>query len=157
MSTIFEFVLGHFTNPTVIIAHRLTPNNVVQVRACLNDSVLPVGGGPDGKGPMYVRKGDILSVTKTVMYRDPDIWGKDAEEFRPERFFDRRGSWDFLPFGGGPRRCPAQMMVQTEAAYMLFRMAQKFRRIEPRDPAPYTAVMRIGPSNKNGVKIALYK
>lgn len=124
---------------------------------CLNDTVLPVGGGRDAKAPFFVRKGDVVSISKTVMYRDPEIWGKDAEEFRPERFEGRRVFWEFLPFGGGPRRCPAQMMVQTEAAYMLARLAKVYRRIEARDPAPYTAVMRIGPSNKTGVKIAVYK
>ncbi|KAH7015467.1 cytochrome P450 [Ilyonectria destructans] len=137
--------------------HRLTPNNVTQIRMCLNDTVLPVGGGKDAKAPFFVRKGDVVSITKTVMYRDPEIWGKDAEEFRPERFDGRRVFWEFLPFGGGPRRCPAQMMVQTEAAYMLARLAKVYRRIEARDPAPYTAVMRIGPSNKTGVQIAVYK
>ncbi|KAJ5669808.1 cytochrome P450 [Penicillium macrosclerotiorum] len=66
-------------------------------------------------------------------------------------------SHDVMTFKGGPRRCPAQWMVTTEASYMLARFAQVYRRIEPRDPAPYTAVMRIGPSNKTGVQIALYK
>ncbi|EHK20480.1 uncharacterized protein TRIVIDRAFT_49165 [Trichoderma virens Gv29-8] len=146
-----------YLNGVLNETHRLTPNNIVQVRACLNDSVLPLGGGPDGKSPLYVNKGDLVSVTKTVMYRDPDVWGPDFDKFRPERFFGVRGNWNFLPFGGGPRRCPAQMMVQTESAYMLFQLAKKYSRLECRDPEPYTAVMRIGPSNINGVKVALYK
>ena len=104
-----------------------------------------------------MKKGDIVTVTKTVMYRDPDYWGADAESYRPERFDGLRGTWHFLPFGGGPRRCPAQMMVQIEAAYILARMSKVYTRIEARDDAPYTPVMRIGPSNKTGVKIALFK
>lgn len=40
---------------------------------------------------------------------------------------------------------------------MLARMAREYRRLEARDPTPYKAVMRIGPSNKNGVRIAVYK
>ena len=91
------------------------------------------------------------------MYRDPDVWGPDADQFRPERHDGLRGTWNFLPFGGGPRRCPAHMMVQTEAGYMLYRLAREFSRVEARDSAPYTGVMRIGPSNKTGTKIALYK
>ncbi|RYP62899.1 hypothetical protein DL770_009508 [Monosporascus sp. CRB-9-2] len=146
-----------YLNGVLNETHRLIPNNVTQVRACLEDSTLPLGGGPTGQAPLRVRKGDIVSVTKTVMYRDPDHWGADAEEFHPERFEGMRGTWGFLPYGGGPRRCPAQMMVQTEAAYMLARMAREYRRLEPRDPEPYRAVMRIGPSNRNGVKIAVYK
>jgi cytochrome P450 monooxygenase len=90
-------------------------------------------------------------------YRDPDVWGPDAGQFKPDRWEGLRGSWNFLPYGGGPRRCPAQMMVQTEAAYMLVRLAMLYSRLEARDSEPFTAVMRIGPSSKNGVKIALYK
>ena len=119
--------------------------------------MLPIGGGPDGQSPIRVLKGDVVSVTKTVMYRDKDHWGHDADEYRPERFDGLRGTWGFLPFGGGPRRCPAQMMVQTEAAYMLTRLAKVYRRIEARNSAPYKAVMRIGPFNLTSVQIALYK
>ncbi|QGI68450.1 hypothetical protein CEK27_012421 [Fusarium fujikuroi] len=138
-------------------AHRMIPNNVSQLRGAFEDVVIPVGGGPDGKSPTLIRKGDLVLINKTVMYRDPEAWGEDSNEFKPERFDGYRGSWGFLPFGGGPRRCPAQMMVQTEAAYILAHLAKTFKRIEPRDPEPYVPVMRIGPSNKTGVKVALYR
>ena len=36
------------------------------------------------------------------MHRDPDLWGTDAEEFRPERWEHARPMWNFVPFGGGP-------------------------------------------------------
>ncbi|KAJ4248745.1 hypothetical protein NW762_012583 [Fusarium torreyae] len=137
--------------------HRMIPNNVSQLRGAFEDVVIPAGGGPNGKSPTLIRKGDLVLINKTVMYRDPEVWGDDANEFKPERFDGYRGSWQFLPFGGGPRRCPAQMMVQTEAAYILAHLAKTYSRIEPRDPAPYVPVMRIGPSNKTGVKIAMYK
>ncbi|KAF4911602.1 Cytochrome P450 monooxygenase tenA [Colletotrichum viniferum] len=146
-----------YLNGVMNETHRLIPNNVTQVRACVADTVLPIGGGRDGQAPLAVRKGDIVTVSKNVMYRDPDYWGADADEYRPERWVGRRGTWGFVPYGGGPRRCPAQMMVQTECAYMLVRIAQKYRRLESRDSKPYQPVMRIGPSNKHGVKIALYK
>ncbi|KAL4809103.1 cytochrome P450 [Aspergillus unguis] len=146
-----------FINGVLNETHRLTPNNVTQVRSCLQDTTLPLGGGPDGKSPIFVRKGDMVQVTKTVLQRDPTYWGEDADEFRPERWLNAKHFWNFVPFGGGPRRCPAQMMVMTEAAYMLVRLAQIYSRIESRDSNPYTAVMRVGPSNKTGVLVALYK
>lgn len=117
---------------------------------------MPVGGGPDGKDPILVRKGDVVQVNKNVLHRDTDIWGPDAEEFRPERWEGVRPFWTFVPFGGGPRRCPAQMLVTTEASFVLARLMQRYRRIEARDPNPYIGVMRVGPSNKYGVKSALY-
>lgn len=130
---------------------------MTQVRQCINDTTLPVGGGPDGKSPIYVRKCDVVQVNKNVLHRDPDVWGPDAEEFKPERWKDLRPMWTFVPFGGGPRRCPAQMLVTTEAAYVLARMMRVYKKIEARDDNPYVGVMRIGTSSKHGVKVALYR
>lgn len=118
---------------------------------------MPVGGGPDGKQPIFVRKGDVVQVNKNVIHRDRDIWGPDAEDFRPERWENLRPYWNFVPFGGGPRRCPAQMLVTAEASYFLARLMRVYKRIEARDPNPYVGVMRVGPSNKTGVQIALFK
>lgn len=89
------------------------------------------------------------------MHRDPDIWGPDAEDFRPERWEDMRPMWKFVPFGGGPRICPAHVLVDTECSYVVVRILQRFKAIEPRDDRPYTPVMRAGPSNKHGVKVGL--
>lgn len=124
-------------------------------RTCLTDTILPVGGGPDGKSPIFVQKGDVVQVNKYVMHRDKDIWGEDAEEYRPERWEKLRPMWNFVPFGGGPRRCPAQIQVTIEASYCIARIMQRFKAIECRDPAPYTPIMRVGPVNQTGVKIAL--
>lgn len=136
---------------------RLNPNNVTQVRVCVNDTTLPRGGGPDGQQPIFIRKGDTVQVTKTVQQRNPEYWGHDANVYRPERFEGLKPFWEFVPFSGGPRRCPAQMMVMTEGAYMLARLLLQYRRVEARDMNPYTALMRIGPSNKTGVLVAFYK
>ncbi|CBF80485.1 hypothetical protein AN8411.2 [Aspergillus nidulans FGSC A4] len=146
-----------YLNAVLNETHRLFPNGVTQVRKCIRDTTLPVGGGPDGKQPIFVRKGDVVQVNKNVIHRDHDIWGPDAEDFRPERWENLRPYWNFVPFGGGPRRCPAQMLVTAEASYFLARLMRVYKRIEARDPNPYVGVMRVGPSNKTGVHIALFK
>jgi cytochrome P450 monooxygenase len=99
----------------------------------------------------------MVQVTKTVQQRNREYWGEDADDFRPERFLELKPFWEFVPFSGGPRRCPAQMMVMTEAAYMLARLVKRYERIDSRDANPYHAIMRIGPSNKPGVLVALHK
>jgi cytochrome P450 len=88
------------------------------------------------------------------VHRDPDIWGEDAEDFRPERWEHARPLWNFAPYGGGPRICPAHVMVDTECSYAVFRILQKFRAIQARDDWPFTPVMRVGPSNKYGCQVA---
>ena len=134
--------------------HRVYPVSLQTVRACVKDTILPTGGGEESKSPIFCAKGDIVHCNRYLMHRDPDLWGNDAEEFRPERWEKARPLWSFVPFGGGPRICPAHVMVDTECSYTIFRLLQRFKAIEARDDEPYTAVMRVGPSNKNGCKVA---
>ena len=117
--------------------------------------MLPAGGGRSGTDPIFVRKGDQLAVHFYCLHQDKTIWGEDAEEFRPERWENLKPVWDFIPFGGGPRNCPAQQLVTTEAAYIIVRMVQKFTSIENRNANPWTETWRIGPLNRYGVKVAL--
>ena len=134
-------------------AHRVYPISLQTIRVALNNTTLPVGGGPYGDLPIYIQKGDIVHCNRYLMHRDPDYWGADAEDFRPERWETARPLWKFVPFGGGPRICPANVLVDTECSVMIVNIVKKFKSIEARDDRPYTAVMRAGPSNLHGVKV----
>jgi cytochrome P450 len=65
-----------------------------------------------------------------VMQRRQDLWGADADVFRPERWDGRKSGWEYLPFNGGPRICIGQQFALTEAGYVIVRLAQRFERIE---------------------------
>lgn len=67
---------------------------------------LPVGGGPDQRAPVYVKKDTVVGYNVFAMHRRKDLWGDDAHAFRPERWEEnaKRG-WEYLPFNGGPRIC----------------------------------------------------
>jgi cytochrome P450 len=69
----------------------------------LVDTTLPVGGGPDGKSPIFVKKGQIVVYQVYTMQRRTDLYGEDALEFKPERWETLRPGWNYLPFNGGPR------------------------------------------------------
>lgn len=84
---------------------RLFPAGPINVREAVRDTVLPVGGGPDGKGPVAVRKGARVQIGTYYTHRRKDLWGEDADEFRPDRWRGRRKGWDFTPFSGGPQVC----------------------------------------------------
>jgi cytochrome P450 len=84
---------------------RLYPTVPANIRYAVRDTVLPVGGGPDGKQPLAVKKGQIMGMFIYTMQRRPDIWGEDADQFRPERFEEIKRDWSFIPFSGGPRIC----------------------------------------------------
>ena len=56
-------------------------------------------------GPYTVPKGYAVSVSVIGLHRHPELY-PDGETFRPERFLERRFSpFEFVPFGGGARRC----------------------------------------------------
>lgn len=74
-------------------------------RECLEDTVLPRGGGSDGSKPVFLPKGQRVMISIYAMQQRRDIWGDDPEVFRPERWEGRRAGFEFIPFGGGPRKC----------------------------------------------------
>jgi cytochrome P450 len=74
-------------------------------RVALKDTTLPRGGGEDGSKPIFVREGIQILIPLYAIQHRPDIWGEDAEDFRPERWQGRRIGWEWIPFGGGARKC----------------------------------------------------
>lgn len=82
--------------------HPVVPGNS---RLAVNDTVLPLGGGPNQTAPMFVPKGTIVVYNPYAMHRRKDFYGEDADEFKPERWEHLRPGWEYLPFNGGPRIC----------------------------------------------------
>ncbi len=128
-------------------------------RIAVKNSILPTGGGPDGKSPVFVGKGTIITLSVYGQNHDKDFWGDDVYEYRPERWIDRRPMWDFNPFLGGPRICPAQQQVRTQAVYLLVRLTREFSKLENRDPVEeYVERFKMTVfESANGVKVAFYE
>ncbi|CAN3372100.1 hypothetical protein DIURU_000406 [Diutina rugosa] len=108
---------------------RMYPSVPKSFKVAVQDTTLPRGGGADGNDPMFVPKGTTLMYSVHAMHMDPDIYGKDADEFKPERWFDpqmKKMGWAYLPFNGGPRICLGQQFALTEASYVLVRLLQTF-------------------------------
>ena len=54
-----------------------------------------------------------------LLQRRQDLY-PDAEQFRPERFLERQFSpYEFMPFGGGVRRCVGEALAQFEMKIVL--------------------------------------
>jgi len=109
---------------------RLFPVVPLNNRRAAVDTTLPVGGGPDGAAPIAIPKGTSVNYSVYSMHRRTDLWGADAEDFRPERWEGRKSDWSFLPFNGGPRICLGQQYALTEAGYLVVRLLQRFDRVE---------------------------
>ena len=125
-------------------------------RVALTDTTLPVGGGPDGRSPIYVRAGTMFDTAFYVLHRLPSIWGSNALEFDPERWNHfKPGAWEYVPFGGGPRGCVGRQKAFTEASYVVVRMMLTFRRIESRDSSDWTGQVQLTAKNVHGCKVSL--
>lgn len=124
------------TNPRSQVL-RLYPSVPVNSREATSLTTLPVGGGPDGKSPILVRPGEGVGYCVYAMHRRKDIYGDDADEFRPERWEDgslKDIGWAYLPFNGGPRLCLGRelpsacralttLLLTVSARYRGFRVA----------------------------------
>ncbi|KLU83151.1 cytochrome P450 52E1 [Magnaporthiopsis poae ATCC 64411] len=134
---------------------RLYPPVGTNSRNAVRDTVLPRGGGPDGKLPLLVPKGTNCRYVTYTMHRRQDIYGPDAEEFRPERWDDLRVSWEYLPFSGGPRICIGQQFALTQMSYVLFRIMQNFESLEPVGSGPLLTKVGITLLMMDGCKVKM--
>jgi len=156
------------------LALRLYPVVPGNSRTAVVDTFIPLGGGPDGKSPVFVPKGTMVSYSVSAMHRLKRFYGEDAEEFRPERWETLRPGWEYLPFNGGPRIClgrefhlhqnivcseltgwVSEQFALTEASYATIRLMQEFRAIENRDPSSWAEALTLTCTSKNGTKVSL--
>ncbi|KAL4932363.1 cytochrome P450 [Aspergillus undulatus] len=138
---------------------RYLPPVPLNFRVATKDTSLPVGGGSDGKSPVFVKKDQAVLYSVYVMHRRKDLYGPDADTFRPERWEEnsKRG-WEFLPFNGGPRICLGQQYALTEASYTIVRLMQRFSKIDNGDPGLKQPLIKsnLTMSHAQGVKVQLY-
>jgi len=162
--------LQHLSNPTLLLiqtALRLYPSVPVNTRTTVRTTVLPTGGGPDRKSPVLIPKGSAVAFSVYSMHRRPDLYGMDAELFRPERWDEdmplqhnpTNAKWGYLPFHGGPRIClgselfpnPTRRSILIDTRFNSGFRAHRSRLHRrtspaaiPNDQAPRTRKRRIG-------------
>ncbi|KAK8048238.1 cytochrome p450 domain-containing protein [Apiospora phragmitis] len=136
-------------------ALRLNPPVALNAREAVRDTVLPRGGGPDGREPVFVPKGTNVRYQPWCMQRRKDLYGEDAEEFRPERWETIRPTYDYVPFNAGPRICIGQQFAVTAIAMTTFRILQAYQQIERRDDKPPVQKLGINLSMLHGCWVSL--
>ncbi|RDW72926.1 hypothetical protein BP6252_06833 [Coleophoma cylindrospora] len=138
---------------------RLHPPIPRNSRTAIRDTHLPLGGGPDGRSPVFVPAGTEIGYQCYAMQRRHDIFGPDADEFKPERWDckELRPGWAFLPFNGGPRICLGQQFAINEASYVCVRLLQAFDTIESTNSANWQEGLGLACSTSAGTWVSLRK
>lgn len=74
--------------------------------------------------------GARLAVNMWAVHHDPDVWGADVDDFRPQRFAPEeargRHPFAFIPFSGGPRQCMGRNFAILEAKVLLGTLLRRF-------------------------------
>ncbi|CAN3353177.1 cytochrome P450 52A2 [Diutina catenulata] len=127
-------------------------------RDATKDTTIPRGGGPNGDQPVFVPKGQTVFYNVFAMHRSEALYGKDAHEWRPERWLEPESSrlgWAYLPFNGGPRICLGQQFALTEMSYVIVRLLQLFDKIEDYNDDRTRLATHLTMSLMDGCNVAL--
>lgn len=83
-------------------------------------------------GPWTIPAGATLAPSILLIHHDPELYPA-PERFVPERFLDRQPpAHEFLPFGGGTRRCIGATFARFEASLVLAAVVRRAE-LEPLD------------------------
>ena len=136
---------------------RLMPPVAGNSRQAIRDTILPTGGGPEGKDPILIRQGQRCAYHIWSTHRLSEFYGQNALEFEPKRWETLRPGWEYLPFNGGPRICLGQQYALMEASYTTIRLIQRYSRIESGDSSPWAESFKLTLSSRNGCKVAMFR
>ncbi|KAM7504573.1 hypothetical protein LguiB_003477 [Lonicera macranthoides] len=82
-------------------------------------------------GQITIPKGICIWTLIPTLHRDPDNWGPDVNEFRPERFANGVSNackvpQAYVPFGLGPRLCLGRNFAMAQLKVVLSLIISKF-------------------------------
>ncbi|KAL0057874.1 hypothetical protein AAF712_015468 [Marasmius tenuissimus] len=108
-------------------------------RQAMKDDVIPLSESfvdlcGQRHDALRVRKGQTIIIPIVAINKDKNLWGEDAEEFKPERWAKLPeavtsipGAWgNMLTFLGGPHACIGLRFTIIETKAILFTLLRAF-------------------------------
>jgi cytochrome P450 len=79
----------------------------------------------------FIPKGTAVLIHPTAINFSRELWGDDAEQFKPERWLEANGggaksNYAFMSFGHGPTGCIGQNLARAELSILLARFVGRF-------------------------------
>lgn len=76
----------------------------------------------------YFPPGTVLSVPTYTIHHSKEIWGPDADDYRPERWDNvtARQKNAFIPFSHGPRACVGRNVAEMEMKLIVATWARRY-------------------------------
>ncbi|CAI8613745.1 unnamed protein product [Vicia faba] len=119
----------HYLHAAITEAMRLYPPVPVDTKECLGDDVLPDG--------TRIKKGWFISYHTYAMGRIESVWGKDCNEFKPERWLENEkvdgfgvcrseSPFKFPVFHAGPRMCLGREMAYIQMKSIAASVMERF-------------------------------
>ncbi|KAF4321175.1 hypothetical protein JM18_004364 [Phytophthora kernoviae] len=93
----------------------------------------------------FIKKGTVVVVSKYAAARRKNVWGEDATEYRPERWFDDKTGErknitppQFITFSTGPRKCIGMHLAMLEMKVVMAVLFSRFDIETVEDPFKIT-------------------
>lgn len=113
----------HYLQAAISESMRLYPPVPVDPKECLEDDTMPDG--------TFVGKNWLVMYSSYAMGRMEAIWGRDCEEFRPERWLEdgvcrQENPFKFPVFHAGPRVCLGKDMAFIQMKSIVASVIERF-------------------------------
>ncbi|WOL00504.1 hypothetical protein Cni_G09217 [Canna indica] len=113
----------HYIHAAVTESMRLYPPVPIDTVACVEDDAMPDG--------TFVGKGWAVSYSAYSMGRMEAVWGKDCNEYRPERWLENgvfrpESPFRYPVFHAGPRMCLGKEMAYIQMKSIIACVVERF-------------------------------
>ncbi|KAL5631774.1 hypothetical protein ACGC1H_007322 [Rhizoctonia solani] len=125
--------------PSEVAAKYADIKSLPYLQACINEGlrlhstsgiglprIVPPGSNLEVCGEKF-NEGTVLSVPSYSIHHSQEVWGDDAEEFRPERWLGRDVGKEFNPFSFGPRACVGRNLASMELLIIIASVFHRYR------------------------------
>lgn len=111
----------------------------------------------------FVPKGTIINIVPYAVNRNPELWGPDAHEFKPQRWLEderphtggAESAYSFMTFLHGPRNCIGAAFGRGELACLVATVVSRFE-FELEDPdVKFTYSQDVTVRPKEGIRVRI--